>query len=94
MVALAAHQGKKLLIGEFGCAPSMEGRSRDEWFRAAAQYAKTDPQASAHLIGACYYHSIHEGCRWDFLNQADGKQGWIDGFGSDDYFTSEPFPIP
>jgi hypothetical protein len=92
-VRLAADHGKKLLIGEFGCAPSGEGGSRDDWFRAAAAYIKSDAQAATHLIGGCYYHSVHAGCRWDFLNQADGKQGWIDAFVADDYFTSTPFPI-
>jgi hypothetical protein len=57
----AAHQ-KPLIIGEFGSPPS-DGR-RNEWFRNAAAWMKTDPDARAWLKGFAYYHAFHDTCHW------------------------------
>jgi hypothetical protein len=88
----AAHQ-KPLIIGEFG-APPENGR-RNDWFRNAAAWMKSDPDARAWLRGFNYYHSFHDTCPWDFLNQGDdGRVGWIEAFAGDPHFSGTPIPLP
>lgn len=90
---LAAAHGKYVIPAEWGAAPSA-GR-RNEWFRRAADFMKTDSRARQWMIGFAYYHSFHDNCHWDFLNQeTDGKAGWMSAFSADPYFVSEPFAIP
>lgn len=92
LVALAAAQRKPLIIGEFGSPPS--GGRRNEWFRDAARWMKEDPQARQWLVGFAYYHSYHDSCHWDFMNQGtDGRLGWIDSFTGDPHFTGTPFSL-
>lgn len=92
VVRMAAAQGKPLIIGEFGSPPA-DGR-RDQWFRNAADWMKQDPDARRWLIGFAYFHSLHSKCPWDFMNQDDGRQGWIDAFSHDPHFLGTPFPLP
>jgi hypothetical protein len=90
---LAAARGKYVIPAEWGAAPS--GGRRNEWFRRAAHFMKTDSRARQWMIGFAYYHSFHDDCHWDFLNQrADGKNGWISAFAADPYFVGHPFAIP
>ncbi|MGH9000464.1 MAG: hypothetical protein ACRDY7_13880, partial [Acidimicrobiia bacterium] len=92
IVAVAARQRKPLIIGEFGSAPG--GGRRNEWFAKAAAWMKSDPDARRWLIGFAYYHSHHDTCRWDFMNQGDdGRRGWAQAFGDDPYFLGSPFPL-
>lgn len=101
-VALAKVAGKPLLIGEFGCHPSAPTHpvnpqhDREQWFRNAAAYLRDDPDASRFLIGFCYFHSPPPKYDFQFLtgpSAPDGKQGWIEAFSQDDYFTGKPRPI-
>jgi hypothetical protein len=92
VVAMAARRGKYLIPGEFGAPPA--GGQRNDWFRKAAQWMKTDPAARRWMIGFSYFHSLHDSCPWDFLNQGtDGLLGWIDAFSRDPYFTGTPFSL-
>ncbi len=88
LVALAAAHHKPLIAAEFGSAPG----NRDEWFRRAATWMRTDPLARQWLWGFAYFHSLHDTCPWDFLNQSDGRAGWQDAF-RDPYFTGTPFSL-
>ena len=88
LVALAAAHHKPLIAAEFGSAPG----ARDDWFRHAATWMRTDPLARQWLWGFAYFHSLHDTCPWDFLNQADGRAGWQDAF-RDAYFTGAPFSL-
>jgi hypothetical protein len=93
LVALAARHGKPLIAGEFGSAPA--GGARNDWFRRAGEWMRTDPVARQWLWGFAYYHSLHTTCPWDFLNSAvdDGASGWRDAF-SHPYFSGAPFALP
>ncbi len=101
-VELARAANKPLLIGEVGCHPSAPTHptnprhDRDQWFRNAARYLRTDPVASRHVIGLCYFHSPPPRYDFQFLrgpSAPDGRQGWIEGFAEGKYFTSDPFPV-
>lgn len=88
----AAHQ-KYLIPAEWGSPPA--GGRRNDWFRKAAHFMKTDPRARQWMLGFAYYHSFHDNCHWDFMNQGnDGKDGWIDSFSKDSYFVGAPFALP
>jgi hypothetical protein len=90
---LAAAHRKYVIPAEWGAAPA--GGRRNEWFRRAAHFMKTDSRARQWMIGFAYYHSFHDDCHWDFLNQkSDGKPGWISAFSADPYFVGQPFAIP
>lgn len=93
LVALAARLGKPLIIAEFGSAPA--GGARNDWFRRAARWMRTDATAREWLWGFAYYHSLHDTCPWDFLNSPvdDGASGWREAF-SDPYFSGTPFTLP
>ncbi len=92
VVKMAAAHHKPLIIGEFG-APPAAGR-RNEWFRNAAAWMKSDPDARQWLIGLAYYHSFHDSCAWDFMNQGDdGRLGWVEAFSNDPHFLGSPFPL-
>lgn len=89
---LAAAHRKYVIPAEWGAAPS--AGQRNEWFRRAATFMKTDERARQWMIGFAYYHSFHDDCHWDFLNQGDdGKTGWMKAFSADPYFVSHPFAI-
>jgi hypothetical protein len=99
---LAKTAGKPLVIGEFGCHPSAPTHpgnprhDRSQWFRNAAAYLRTDPDASRYVIGYCYFHSPPPKYDFQFLrgpSAPDGKEGWIEAFSHDDYFTGKPRPI-
>jgi hypothetical protein len=91
LVALAAGLGKPLIAGEVGAAPA--GGLRNDWFRRGAEWMRTDPLARRWMWGFAYYHSLHDTCPWDFLNQGDdGAPGWREAF-SDPYFTGTPFSL-
>jgi hypothetical protein len=54
--------------------------------------ASTATNGSSSRISGRRYH---DDCHWDFLNQGDdGKQGCIESFTSDPYFTATPFALP
>lgn len=92
LVDLAEAQGKPIIPGEFG-APPGRGR-RNQWFREAAAWIKSDPKASRWMLGFAYYHSFHDSCHWDFMNQgSDGKLGWTDAFSKDHDFVGTPFSM-
>lgn len=90
LVRLAAAHNKPLIPAEFGSGP---GGNRDQWFRNAADWLKTDPLASKHMVGFSYYHSFHDNCPWDFMNRGDGVAGWQDAFAADPRFLGEPFSL-
>jgi hypothetical protein len=91
LVALAAAHKKPLIIAEFGSPPA-DG-ARNDWFRNAAGWLRTDPLARQWLWGFAYYHTLHDTCPWDFLSQGDdGRLGWQDAF-RDPYFTGVPFSL-
>lgn len=109
IVDLCDDLGKPLIIGEVGSKPGAEfhanlktslggTRDRDEWFREAAAWMKSNTNARKWLKGFCYYHSR----RWMFLNEdgtkhvsgysdkasgpvggVEGKDGWIAAFVND-----------
>ncbi len=115
VVDLCETHQKPLIIGETGSKPGDEfasslktelggTRDRDEWFREAAEFMKTNTNARKWLKGFCYYHSR----RWMFLDDdgtehpsgyvdqasgpdVEGKDGWIEAFTNDSYFTAAPF---
>ncbi len=92
VVKMAAAHHKPLIIGEFGAPPA--GGRRNEWFRKAAAWMKSDTDARQWLIGFAYYHSFHDTCPWDFMNQGeDGRLGWIESFTNDPHFLDAPFPL-
>ena len=102
VVALAKGAGKPVVIGEFGCHPSAPTHpgnpthDRDQWFRNAAAYLRSDVDASRYVLGICYFHSPPPVYDFQFLRgptAPDGKQGWIEGFSHDDSFTSKPLPV-
>ena len=91
LVALAAAHRKPLIAAEFGSPPA--GGARNDWFRRAADWMRTDPLARRWMWGVAYFHSLHDTCPWDFLNQADdGRLGWQDAFRGP-YFTGTPFSL-
>ena len=90
LVRLAATRNKPLIPAEFGAGP---GGDRNEWFRNAANWIKTDPLASKYMVGFAYYHSFHDNCPWDFMNHGDGVQGWQEAFADDPAFLGEPFSL-
>jgi hypothetical protein len=92
VVRMAAERRKPLVIGEFGAPPA--GGRRDQWFRNAAAWMKSDPDARRWLFGFAYYHSFHDTCPWDFMNSDDGRTGWIEAFTGDPHFRGAPFPLP
>jgi hypothetical protein len=101
-VALAKAAGKPMVIGEFGCHPSAPTHpanpqhDRNQWFRHAAAYLRNDSDAGRHVIGFCYFHSPPQKYDFQFLRgptAPDGKDGWIEAFSHDDYFTGKPRPI-
>lgn len=90
---LAAAHKKYLIPAEWGSPPA--GGRRNEWFRKAAHFMKTDPRARQWMLGFAYYHSFHDNCHWDFMNQgSDGKDGWKETFSKDPYFVGTPFALP
>lgn len=90
---LAAARQKYLIPAEWGSPPA--GGRRNEWFRNAAHFMKTDPRARQWLLGFAYYHSFHDNCHWDFMKQGnDGKDGWVETFSKDPYFVGTPFALP
>lgn len=92
LVELAAEHGKPLIPAELGAPPS--GGRRNAWFRDAARWMKTDPLARQWMIGFAYYHSFHDSCHWDFMNQGDdGRSGWAEAFSGDGYFVETPFSL-
>ncbi|MGH9001408.1 MAG: hypothetical protein ACRDY7_18695 [Acidimicrobiia bacterium] len=91
LVELAARRGKPLIAAEMGAPPA--GGRRNQWFVEAAEWMRTDPLAREWLWGFAYYHSLHDTCPWDFLNQDDGAAGWREAFGDDPYFTGVPFSL-
>lgn len=90
LVRLAAAHHKPIIPAELGSGP---GGDRDEWFRNAAEWLKNDPQASRYMLGFAYYHSFHDNCHWDFMNDGDGVAGWRDAFSDDPRFLGEPFSL-
>lgn len=91
LVKLAAAHGKPLIAAEFGSPPADGGRN--DWFRQAAEWLRTDPLARRWMWGFAYYHSLHTTCPWDFLNHGDdGRLGWQDAF-RDPYFSGTPFSL-
>ena len=69
------------------------GGARNDWFRNAATWLRTDPLARRWMWGFAYFHTLHDTCPWDFLNQGDdGRLGWQDAF-RDPYFTGTPFSL-
>jgi hypothetical protein len=91
LVALAAAHRKPLIAAEFGSPPA-DG-ARNDWFRRAATWLRTDPLARRWMWGVAYFHSLHDTCPWDFLSQGDdGRLGWQDAF-RDAYFTGMPFSL-
>jgi hypothetical protein len=91
LVRLAAAHGKPLIAAEFGSPPA-DG-ARNDWFRHAADWLRTDTLARRWMWGFAYYHSLHDTCPWDFLNQGDdGRPGWQEAF-RDPYFTGMPFSL-
>ena len=93
VVQMAAAHRKPLIIGEFGAAP--EAGRRNDWFRNAAAWIKSDPAARQWLWGFAYFHSFHSKCPWDFMNQGDdGRLGWAEAFTADPYFTDTPRALP
>jgi hypothetical protein len=91
LVALAAAHRKPLIAAEFGSPPA-DG-ARNDWFRRAADWMRTDPLARRWMWGVAYFHSLHDTCPWDFLSQADdGRLGWQDAFRGP-YFTGTPFSL-
>jgi hypothetical protein len=91
LVKLAAAHGKPLIAAEFGSPPADGGRN--DWFRHAAEWLRTDPLARRWMWGFAYYHSLHDTCPWDFLNHGDdGRLGWQDAF-RDPYFSGTPFSL-
>jgi hypothetical protein len=91
LVALAAAHKKPLLAAEFGSPPA-DG-ARNDWFRQAADWLRTDPLARKWFWGFAYFHTLHDTCPWDFLNHGDdGRLGWREGF-SHPYFTGTPFSL-
>lgn len=90
---LAAARRKPVIPGEWGSPPA--GGRRNEWFRNAARFMKSDPRARQWMLGFAYFHSFHDNCHWDFMKQGrDGKDGWIETFSSDPYFVGAPFALP
>jgi hypothetical protein len=91
LVKLAAAHRKPLIAAEFGSPPA--AGARNDWFRHAADWLRTDPLARQWMWGFAYFHSLHDTCPWDFLNQGDdGRLGWQDAF-RDPYFTGTPFSL-
>lgn len=91
LVALAAAHRKPLLAAEFGSPPA--AGARNDWFRRAADWLRTDPAARQWFWGFAYFHTLHDTCPWDFLNHGDdGRLGWQEGF-RDRYFTGTPFSL-
>jgi hypothetical protein len=91
LVGLAAAHHKPLIAAEFGSPPA--GGARNDWFRNAATWLRTDPLARRWMWGFAYFHTLHDTCPWDFLNQGDdGRLGWQDAF-RDPYFTGTPFSL-
>ncbi|MEW6477269.1 MAG: hypothetical protein AB1679_33870 [Actinomycetota bacterium] len=91
LVALAAAHRKPLIAAEFGSPPA--AGARNDWFRRAATWLRTDPLARRWMWGFAYYHSLHDTCPWDFLSHGDdGRLGWQDAF-RDPYFTGTPFSL-
>lgn len=92
LVNLAASLQKPIIPGEFGSPPS--GGRRNQWFRDAAAWIKSNPQARTWMLGFAYYHSFHDSCHWDFMKQGtDGRIGWTEAFSSDDHFVGTPFSV-
>lgn len=88
---LAARHKKYVIPAEWGSAPSGQ---RNGWFRRAAHFMKNDVRARKWMVGFAYYHSFHDNCHWDFLNQgSDGKAGWVEAFSQDPYFVGQPFAL-
>jgi hypothetical protein len=91
LVKLAAAHRKPLIAAEFGSPPA--AGARNDWFRHAADWLRTDPLARQWMWGFAYFHSLHDTCPWDFLNQGDdGRLGWQEAF-RDPYFTGTPFSL-
>jgi hypothetical protein len=91
LVRLAAAHHKPLIAAEFGSPPA--GGARNDWFRNAATWLRTDPLARRWMWGFAYFHTLHDTCPWDFLNQGDdGRLGWQEAF-RDPYFTGTPFSL-
>lgn len=91
LVKLAAAHGKPLMAAEFGSPPA-DG-ARNDWFRRAAEWLRTDPLARKWFWGFAYFHTLHDTCPWDFLSHGDdGRLGWRDGF-RHPYFTGTPFSL-
>jgi len=90
---LAAAHHKYLIPAEWGSPPA--GGRRNDWFRNAAHFMKTDPRARQWMLGFAYFHDFHDNCHWDFMNQGnDGKDGWKDTFSTDPYFVGTAFALP
>lgn len=97
VLAVCEEVQRPLIIGEFGCLPSTHpdwgfDYDRNQWFRDAAAWIKSDELAKKWLKGFCYFHSRGYD-RWKFTPDGEGEQGWIDAFVNDPYFTSTPFVV-
>jgi hypothetical protein len=103
-VATGKRRGNLVMPGEYGSHPSADGHSRDQWFRDAAHWIKTNPDVRRVMIGAVMYHSDHVDhhgrSHWTIdRTTAGGWSGYRDAYvantahnGYDaDYFKSEPF---
>jgi hypothetical protein len=91
LVRLSAAHAKPLIAAEFGSPPA-DGL-RNDWFRKAGEWLRTDPLARRWMWGFAYFHTLHDTCPWDFLNQGDdGRLGWQDAF-RQPYFTGTPFSL-
>lgn len=105
-VETGKRRGNLVMPAEYGSHPSADGHSRDQWFRDAAHWMKTDPVARTVMIGAVMYHSDHVDRHgrsyWTIDRKAGG--GWFgyqDAFVRDtpanghqaNYFKSEPFSL-
>ena len=92
LVALAKAHAKPLIPGEFGSPPGPG--DRNAWFDEAARWMKSDPDARQWMWGFAYYHSYHDRCNWDFMNQGNrGRLGWARAFSIDPYFSDHPFTL-
>lgn len=89
LLAMAARHDKPLIAAEFGSAPG----ERDRWFTDAARFMRTDPLARERLVGMAYFHAHMDDCHWDFMNQDDGRRGWVRSFRGTPGFTGRPFSL-
>lgn len=105
-VETGKRRGNLVMPAEYGSHPSSGGHSRDQWFRDAAHWMRTDRDARTVMIGAVMYHSDHVDdhgrSHWTIDRKAGG--GWLgyqdayvkrtrqNGY-SPGYFKSTPIPL-